>query len=127
MTEALLSFLHNVKVTVSFFSVNKSQTSTKISVLLCVCVSDTHNHVPGNSTELPDREQTAGSGLFWIVIPILLCVCSVSVLMNVICMCVFCSRNQGENFTPIHNHYVDALSLICHHSCYAVTIKLEYT
>ncbi|XP_053346448.1 uncharacterized protein LOC128516164 [Clarias gariepinus] len=45
----------------------------------------------GNTPEPPDHEEPAGPGFLWIII--LLCVCSVSVLINIICMCVFCSRN----------------------------------
>ncbi|KAK2834052.1 hypothetical protein Q7C36_014753 [Tachysurus vachellii] len=49
-----------------------------------------------SSSEDSDSHQTGGTENIWIILMIIMCVCSISVLINIICMCVFCSRVEGK-------------------------------
>ncbi|KAF4081725.1 hypothetical protein AMELA_G00164610 [Ameiurus melas] len=54
-------------------------------------MSDNRNQAVFSSTS-PDRSQ--------ITTIILTCVCSISLLINIICSCMFCSRVQGKSVSP---------------------------
>ncbi|XP_047675946.1 uncharacterized protein LOC113647088 [Tachysurus fulvidraco] len=49
-----------------------------------------------SSSEDSDSQQTGGTENIWIILMTIMCVCSISVLINIICMCVFCSRVEGK-------------------------------
>ncbi|XP_027019461.2 uncharacterized protein LOC113653826 isoform X1 [Tachysurus fulvidraco] len=49
-----------------------------------------------SSSEDSDSHQTGVTENIWIILMIIMCVCSISVLINLICMCVFCSRVEGK-------------------------------
>ncbi|XP_047675940.1 uncharacterized protein LOC113634401 [Tachysurus fulvidraco] len=49
-----------------------------------------------SSSEDSDSHQTGGTENIWIIHMIIMCVCSISVLIIIICSCVLCSRVEGK-------------------------------
>ncbi|XP_060767719.1 uncharacterized protein LOC132875110 [Neoarius graeffei] len=59
-------------------------------------VNDANKEI-GPLSEGSDLQQPERNGTSWIPNMIVMCVCSISVLINIICMCVFCSRVHGKS------------------------------